>query len=136
MIYNYILHHKVNFTILILYLDNISYLVLPYNDNKITFIVLYIYIIVYIIVDDNYTVQKDKGRNKFSFGQFKCPVIWSTKFALHPRLQHSTSMLLLGVQVLHTVLDKFSVCNRRNMFVYKDSTGSVFYLRYIFNLTY
>lgn len=70
-----------------------------------------------------------KLTNHFTLGQFRCPVVWSTRFALHPRLQHSTSMLLLGVQVLHIVLDKLSVRNRRNMFVYKESSGSVFYLR-------
>jgi len=73
-------------------------------------------------------IEKPKNYFTFSLGQFKCPVVWSTRFALHPRLKQS--MLLLGAQVLHSVLDKFSVRNRRNMFVYKESeSDSVFYLR-------
>ncbi|VVC31045.1 Hypothetical protein CINCED_3A015141 [Cinara cedri] len=90
-------------------------------------------IIVYICADENFNGQIDIVKNHFNFGQFRCPVVWSTRFSLHPRLQHSTSMLLLGVQVLHTVLDKFSVRNRRNMFVYKDCNSSVFYLRFYEN---
>lgn len=78
-------------------------------------------------IDDNGIGEK--VIKHFSFGQFRCPVVWSTRFSLHPRLQHSISMFLLGIQVLHTVLDKFCVRNRRNMFVYKESTGSVFYIR-------
>lgn len=81
------------------------------------------------LIDDNGNADVEKATKHFSLGQFRCPVVWSTRFSLHPRLQHSISMLLLGIQVLHTVLDKFSVRNRRNMFVYKESTGSVFYLR-------
>ncbi|XP_050434218.1 uncharacterized protein LOC126841666 isoform X2 [Adelges cooleyi] len=80
--------------------------------------------------DDTSNCDADKKTNHFTFGQFRCPVVWTAKFMLHPRLQHSSSMLLLGVQVLHSVLDKLSVRNRRNMFVYREeSSGSVFYLR-------
>lgn len=101
------------------------------NHNNEFSIIFDVYIILYII-DDSGNREVPKVTKHFSNGQFRCPVVWSTRFSLHPRLQHSISMLLLGTQVLHTVLDKFSVRNRRNMFVYKESTGSVFYLRYIF----
>lgn len=71
----------------------------------------------------------EKVKDNFVYGEFRCPVVWSTRFALHPRLRHTSNILLHGVQVLHNVLEKFSVRNRRNMFVYKESSGSVFYLR-------
>ncbi|XP_050530001.1 KICSTOR complex protein SZT2-like isoform X2 [Daktulosphaira vitifoliae] len=80
--------------------------------------------------DDTINGDNEKKTSNFTFGQFRCPIIWTAKFILHPRLQQSSSMLLLGVQVLHSVLDKLSVKNRRNMFVYREeSSGSVFYLR-------
>lgn len=82
-----------------------------------------------IFLDENGNKEVEKVTKLFTLGQFKCPVVWSTKFSLHPRLRHTTSMVVLGVQVLHSVLEKLSVRNRRNMFVYKESTGSVFYLR-------
>lgn len=70
----------------------------------------------------------------FTLGQFKCPVVWSTRFSLHPRLQRATAMGLLGIQVIHTVLEGFSIRNRRNMFVYREKSGSVFYIRYSFKI--
>lgn len=44
-----------------------------------------------------------------------------------------TYFSLTGVQVLRTVLNKFSVNNRKNMFVVKELVDSdlVYYLRYI-----
>lgn len=44
-----------------------------------------------------------------------------------------TYFSLTGVQVLRTVLNKFSVNNRKNMFVVKELVDSdlVYYLRYV-----
>lgn len=73
----------------------------------------------------------EKITKYFNKGQFKCPIVWSTTFSLHPRIQQSTPLLIFGgVHVLSSILSKFSIRNRRNMFVYKESeSGSVFYLR-------
>ncbi|CAH1982611.1 unnamed protein product [Acanthoscelides obtectus] len=64
-------------------------------------------------------------------GYFSCPVVWETPFILHPRLKTGPgkSGISRGILALKTILDKFSVLNRNNMFVYKDNQNNVFYLR-------
>lgn len=68
---------------------------------------------------------------KFMPGFFRCNVVWETPFSLHPRLKTGPgkSGLSRGIQALRTVLNKFSVSNRSNMFVYQDNNSNVFYLR-------
>ncbi|GJQ67112.1 hypothetical protein Trydic_g21981 [Trypoxylus dichotomus] len=75
---------------------------------------------------------------KFKAGYFSCPVVWETHFVLHPRLKTGPgkSGLSIGILALQKVLDKFSVSNRNNMFVYQDSNLNVFYLRLHENLNY
>lgn len=50
-------------------------------------------------------------------------------------MNNITYFSLTGVQVLRTVLNKFSVNNRKNMFVVKELVDSdlVYYLRYAKN---
>ncbi|KAL1130343.1 hypothetical protein AAG570_013281 [Ranatra chinensis] len=70
--------------------------------------------------------------SKFLPGCFSCPVVWQSHFLLHPRLKTGPgkSGLSRAIQALRTVLNRFSVNNRKNMFVYQDSSGNnVFYLR-------
>ncbi|XP_049514126.1 KICSTOR complex protein SZT2 isoform X2 [Dermacentor silvarum] len=70
---------------------------------------------------------------KFKPGAFDCSIVWSTHFSLHPRLNTGTgtgrSGISRGLQALRAVLTQFSVNNRKNMFVYQEISGSVFYLR-------
>ncbi|XP_014246112.1 KICSTOR complex protein SZT2-like isoform X2 [Cimex lectularius] len=69
---------------------------------------------------------------KFRPGSFSCPVVWQTHLTLHPRLKTGPGKpgLSRAIQALRTVLNRFSVNNRTNMFVYQDNSGSnVFYLR-------
>lgn len=68
---------------------------------------------------------------KFMPGFFRCEVVWETQFTLHPRLKIGPGKpgLSRGIQALRTVLNKFSVSNRSNMFVYQDNNSNVFYLR-------
>ena len=68
---------------------------------------------------------------KFMPGWFACKVVWETHFSLHPRLKTGPGKpgLSRGIQALRTVLNRFSVNNRKNMFVYQDHSGNVFYLR-------
>lgn len=67
----------------------------------------------------------------FKPGYFRCPVVWSTHFVLHPRLKTGPgkSGISRGILALKNILDKFSVSNRNNMFVYRDIKCNVFYLR-------
>lgn len=50
---------------------------------------------------------------------------------LHPRLKTGPgkSGLSRGILALKNILEKFSVSNRNNMFVYRDNRSNVFYLR-------
>ncbi|XP_046747125.1 KICSTOR complex protein SZT2-like [Diprion similis] len=64
-------------------------------------------------------------------GVFRCPVIWKVPFCLHPRLKTGPGKpgLSRGIKALHAVLNRFSVNNRSNMFVYQENNENVFYLR-------
>lgn len=64
-------------------------------------------------------------------GMFRCPVIWKEPFNLHPRLKTGPgrSGLSRGIKALHGVLNRLSVNNRNNMFVYQENNENVFYLR-------
>lgn len=64
-------------------------------------------------------------------GMFRCPVIWEEPFNLHPRLKTGPgrSGLSRGITALHGVLNRLSVNNRNNMFVYQENNENVFYLR-------
>ncbi|KAM4739339.1 KICSTOR complex protein SZT2 isoform 2-T2 [Anableps anableps] len=64
-------------------------------------------------------------------GHFACDVVWSTVIHIHPRLKMGPNMgVSKAIQALRSVLNSFSVVNRKNMFVYQErTTKSVFYLR-------
>ncbi|KAM5148148.1 LOW QUALITY PROTEIN: KICSTOR complex protein SZT2 [Mantella aurantiaca] len=64
-------------------------------------------------------------------GHFACDTVWSTVIHIHPRLKMGPNMgVSRAIQSLRSVLNAFSVVNRKNMFVYQErATKSVFYLR-------
>ncbi|XP_075688770.1 LOW QUALITY PROTEIN: KICSTOR complex protein SZT2 [Rhinoderma darwinii] len=68
---------------------------------------------------------------QFIPGHFACDMVWSTVIHIHPRLKMGPNMgVSRAIQSLRSVLNAFSVVNRKNMFVYQErSTKSVFYLR-------
>nr|XP_043900372.1 KICSTOR complex protein SZT2 isoform X3 [Solea senegalensis] len=68
---------------------------------------------------------------QFIPGHFACDVVWSTIIHIHPRLKMGPNMgVSRAIQALRSVLNSFSVGNRKNMFVYQErTTKSVFYLR-------
>ncbi|KAM8930112.1 KICSTOR complex protein SZT2 [Pelodytes ibericus] len=67
----------------------------------------------------------------FMPGHFACDVVWRTVIHIHPRLKMGPNMgVSRAIQSLRSVLNAFSVGNRKNMFVYQErSTKAVFYLR-------
>uniref|UniRef100_A0A8C5Q215 SZT2 subunit of KICSTOR complex n=1 Tax=Leptobrachium leishanense TaxID=445787 RepID=A0A8C5Q215_9ANUR len=67
----------------------------------------------------------------FMPGHFACDVVWRTVIHIHPRLKMGPNMgVSRAIQSLRSVLNAFSVVNRKNMFVYQErSTKAVFYLR-------
>ncbi|XP_071119812.1 KICSTOR complex protein SZT2-like [Haliotis cracherodii] len=71
---------------------------------------------------------------KLKPGYFACDCVWTKNFVLHPRLKTATGRANVsrGFLALRSVLNKFSVNNRRNMFVIRETESasrSVFYLR-------
>ncbi|XP_060686536.1 KICSTOR complex protein SZT2 [Hemiscyllium ocellatum] len=82
--------------------------------------------------DDNYQ-SKDylAATMHFMAGHFSCEVVWKTIIHIHPRLKMGPNMgVARAIQALRSVLNAFSVVNRKNMFVYQErATKSVFYLR-------
>ncbi|XP_039179309.1 KICSTOR complex protein SZT2 isoform X6 [Crotalus tigris] len=68
---------------------------------------------------------------QFIPGHFACDAVWSTTIYVHSRLKMGPNMgVARAIQALRSVLNAFSVVNRKNMFVYQErATKSVFYLR-------
>ncbi|KAL8610620.1 hypothetical protein ACOMHN_006339 [Nucella lapillus] len=66
-------------------------------------------------------------------GCFACDCMWKKLFFLHPRLKTGSQRpgISRGLLSLRTVLNKFSVGNRKNMFVIKETKLSlnVFYIK-------
>ncbi|KAK2589304.1 hypothetical protein KPH14_007855 [Odynerus spinipes] len=77
------------------------------------------------------SLQSNSSVVNFTSGMFRCPVVWEVPFYLHPRLKTGPgrSGLSRGIKALHGVLNRFSVNNRSNMFVYQENNKNVFYLR-------
>ncbi|CAG2218549.1 SZT2 [Mytilus edulis] len=72
--------------------------------------------------------------HKWDGGHFDCESVYTKTFYIHSRLKSMsgprTSSNSKGMTALKAVLNKFSVINRKNMFVIKESTThAVFYLR-------
>uniref|UniRef100_A0A3Q3A3B7 SZT2 subunit of KICSTOR complex n=1 Tax=Kryptolebias marmoratus TaxID=37003 RepID=A0A3Q3A3B7_KRYMA len=87
--------------------------------------------------DDYNTEESYQARDylaatmQFIPGHFACDVVWSTIIHIHPRLKMGPNMgVSRAMQALRSVMNSFSVVNRKNMFVYQErTTKSVFYLR-------
>ncbi|XP_041064757.1 KICSTOR complex protein SZT2 isoform X7 [Carcharodon carcharias] len=82
--------------------------------------------------DDNYQSRDYLAATMhFIPGYFSCEVVWKTIIHIHPRLKMGPNMgVARAIQALRSVLNAFSVVNRKNMFVYQErATKSVFYLR-------
>jgi hypothetical protein len=62
----------------------------------------------------------------FHPGLFDCPVVFRTAFDLFHRC--ATNPVHVARTLEATVLQIFGVSNRRHFFVYKDETGSIFYM--------
>ncbi|RDD36404.1 Protein SZT2 [Trichoplax sp. H2] len=57
--------------------------------------------------------------------EFACSKCYSKKFDIHPRLRDRK---ISSAKILSTALSEFAVTNRTNMYVYKESNGSIFYI--------
>jgi hypothetical protein len=64
-------------------------------------------------------VEKDKA--EFGGGHFACPRVLALSFPLHDRLKPEIALQGVG-------LHPFAINNRRNIYLYKEKSGSVYYL--------
>ena len=81
--------------------------------------------------DDDSPYLEANLNMKFSPGQFKCPEVWETKFYLHPRLKQGQghNPHSRGLNAMKSILYCYMVTNRSNMFVFKDDTKNVYYMK-------
>ncbi|KAJ7410096.1 Protein SZT2 [Willisornis vidua] len=91
-----------------------------------------------VMPTDDYSVEESyqprdylAATMQFMPGHFACDIVWSTLIHVHSRLKMGPNMgVSRAIQALRSVLNAFSVVNRKNMFVYQErATKSVFYLR-------
>jgi len=73
---------------------------------------------------DQWKANEEEG-SLFSPGSFGCPVKYKKSFALYDRCVASQVVLSLEASVLHS----FAVSNRRGIFVYKDESDAIFYMK-------
>ena len=72
------------------------------------------------------------GEFEFKPGHFECDQVWETFLPVHYRLKRSPGQpkgTSRAIQAVRSVLDRFAVSNRSNLFVYRESSGNVFYFR-------
>ncbi|XP_023246457.1 KICSTOR complex protein SZT2 [Copidosoma floridanum] len=81
--------------------------------------------------DASALLLNNHGTANVTPGMFCCPIVCEVPFCLHHRLKTGPGKtgLSRGIKALQTVLNRFSVNNRANMFVYQENNGNVFYLR-------
>ena len=73
------------------------------------------------------------GEFEFHPGFFECDKVWETFLQVHYRLKSSPGQpkgTSRAMQAVRAVLERFAVSNRSNLFVYRESSGDVFYFRY------
>ncbi|XP_048580524.1 KICSTOR complex protein SZT2 isoform X3 [Nematostella vectensis] len=76
------------------------------------------------------------GEYIFKPGHFQCNSLWSSHLTFHQRLRDPSGRTgsSRGRKVIMSVLERLAVSNRRNMFVYRENSGRVFYLRLLESL--
>lgn len=81
----------------------------------------------------NLSQQKDGTETKntvtanFMPGVFKCPIVFRKLFGLYHRAATNPGQVARTLEA--TVLHNFAVSNRPGIFVYKDETGAIFYMK-------
>ena len=75
--------------------------------------------------DDN--EGENSGTEKFVPGIFKCPIVFCKLFGLFHRAATNPGQVARTLEA--TVLHNFAVSNRSGIFVYKDETGAIFYMK-------
>uniref|UniRef100_A0A663MEW2 SZT2 subunit of KICSTOR complex n=1 Tax=Athene cunicularia TaxID=194338 RepID=A0A663MEW2_ATHCN len=84
-----------------------------------------------VMPTDDYSVEESyqprdylAATMQFMPGHFACDVVWSTLIHVHSRLKMGPNMgVSRAIQALRSVLNAFSVVNRKNMFVYQEQAS-------------
>jgi len=66
-------------------------------------------------------------KEMFTPGSFACPIVFRTVFDLFHRCAANPSQVARDLE--ETVLDSFAVSNRSGLFVYKDESEEIFYMK-------
>jgi hypothetical protein len=72
------------------------------------------------------TIKEDLG---FPDGHFECPVMYQTSFELYHRCASNPMKAIRSLEA--TILHIFAVSNRQQLFVYKEESGMIFYMRLV-----
>jgi hypothetical protein len=80
-----------------------------------------------LITPDVQSSTPNQDDDPFHDGIFDCPAVYRTSFPLYHRCASNPVHVIRSLEA--TVLHMLSVNNRRQVFVYKDETGAVFYMR-------
>jgi len=70
---------------------------------------------------------ENSGIAKFAPGIFQCPIVFNKLFELYHRAATNPGQVARTLEA--TVLHNFAVSNRPGIFVYKDETGAIFYMK-------
>ena len=71
--------------------------------------------------------SQKSGAEKFIPGIFECPIVFRKLFGLYHRAATNPGQVARTLEA--TVLHNFAVSNRPGIFVYKDETGAIFYMK-------
>jgi hypothetical protein len=77
--------------------------------------------------DEQKCFDSQMAYNHFPDGHFECPLVYQTSFELFHRFTANPTKVVMNLQ--EDVLHNFAVSNRREIFVYKDESGSIFYMK-------
>jgi hypothetical protein len=86
-----------------------------------------------MIEEDDKGTESDAAENmnptdeSSAMGYFSCPVVFRKRFELYFRCATNPDQVARTVET--SVLHIFSISNRRRVFVYKDESGGIFYMR-------
>ena len=75
------------------------------------------------------SVVSDYTDDKFFPGIFQCPIVFRKLFNLYHRAATNPEKVARTLEA--TVLHNFAVSNRSGIFVYKDETGEIFYMKIV-----
>ncbi len=73
------------------------------------------------------TESETSGTEKFAPGTFSCPIVFRKVFGLFHRAATNPGQVARTLEA--TVLHNFAVSNRPGIFVYKDESGAIFYMK-------